>query len=88
MKDLAIWVYLLACGFFMLSGLIACGILDISPIIQRLRGGRYELWYMDFPVCDTVWHYAPIPNERPNGICRGSVIKVREYKGIRPFRRK
>lgn len=87
LKEIFLAMYFIACGLWILNGLISCGIIDISPITQRLRGGRYELWYVDFPICDTIWHHTTTPNKPPNGICRGSVIRVREYKGVWPFRR-
>ncbi|MFA5404873.1 MAG: hypothetical protein WC358_08065 [Ignavibacteria bacterium] len=88
MRDIFIWLYFIGCGLFLFLGLISCGIIDISALTQRLRGGRYELWYVDFPVCDTVWHYTTTPNKPPNCICRGRAIKIREFEGVWPFRRK
>lgn len=60
----------------------------IEHLIQWIRGGRYELWYVDYPFHEEIWHYTTKPNERPSSICRGSVIKVREYKGFWIFKRK
>lgn len=87
-KEFAMTLYFIGCALFMLAGLISCGIIRTEIIFQWIRGGRYELWWVDFPVCDSVWHYTTTPNQRPNCICRGSVIKVREYKGFWIFKRK
>jgi len=44
---------------------------------RKWYGGRWELWWVDVPVCSEVWHDITHPEwERPSAICRGTIIKV------------
>jgi len=43
---------------------------------RRLRGGHWERWYVDHPVCGDVWHRVSVcsyvTGRRPNGLCMGT----------------
>jgi len=39
---------------------------------RRLRGGHWEKWYIDYPICSTIWFYQK-HGERP-GLGRGTPI--------------
>lgn len=50
-----------------------------ARLTRWVLGGRWELWYVDWPVCAEVWHIvdddAP-PGSRPTPLCRGRVIAI------------
>lgn len=43
---------------------------------RRLKGGHWEKWCVDFPVCGDVWHQvsqcSTSTGQRPTSICRGT----------------
>ena len=42
---------------------------------RRWHGGRWELWWVDVPVCADIWHPITRPHwERPTALCRGTPI--------------
>lgn len=53
-------------------------LLDRCPLWRRIRGGHWERWYVDHPVCGLVWHRVDVCSiamqRRPNGLCRGTPI--------------
>jgi hypothetical protein len=42
--------------------------LSCFKIYRRLRGGRWEKWWIDVPVCSAIW----FRNESPGGLARGT----------------
>ncbi len=49
---------------------------------RRWIGGRWELWWVDQPVCAQVWHYGDPEDDftqRPTCICRG-VPTIEDYR--------
>ena len=50
---------------------------------RRWWGGRWELWYVDVPVCSRIWHWReqPLKRDRPNGLCRGTPT-VEDYPEV------
>lgn len=49
---------------------------------RKLRGGHWELWYVDSPVNGYVWHRVPVcylvSGKKPNALCRSLRISVCE----------
>jgi hypothetical protein len=42
---------------------------------RRWHGGRWELWYVDFPICEPIWHEIEDRQLREGyrpGLCRGT----------------
>jgi len=57
---------------------------------RRLAGGRWERWYVDFPVCMDSWYRVTVPEGRPSMLCRGTPT-VEDYtdgpsRGGGPYR--
>lgn len=50
----------------------------LSPYqwFRKLAGGKWELWWVDVPVCSYVWHdvseWTVVTGHRPTGLCRGT----------------
>jgi hypothetical protein len=46
---------------------------------RRLCGGRWELWWVDAPVCSDIWHrvtdFTYATGKRPSVLCRGTPIE-------------
>ncbi len=55
-------------------------LLDRFRWYRRLRGGHWERWYVDHPVCAEVWHHVETCTRekpdtwenRPTMLCRGT----------------
>ena len=49
---------------------------------RKFVGGRWELWYIDYPVCSELWFCKKELDsyyyQRP-GLSRGKIIKVEDY---------
>ena len=45
---------------------------------RKTWGGRWELWWVDVPVCSEIWHEDCREGERPTSICRGIPIAVHD----------
>jgi hypothetical protein len=43
---------------------------------RRLRGGHWERWCVDWPVCSNIWHRTAscsrVTHVRPTALCRGT----------------
>ena len=37
---------------------------------RRFRGGHWEQWHIDYPVCSTLWFSRPHGGTPPGGRCR------------------
>ena len=50
---------------------------------RKWWGGRWELWYVDHPVCSDIWHWREQQprSDRPNGLCRGRPV-VEDYSEV------
>ena len=49
---------------------------------RKMLGGRWERWWVDSPVNDTMWHWREDwedMSERPTCICRGTPI-IEDYR--------
>lgn len=46
---------------------------------RRWKGGRWEQWYVDFPVCGVARFHNPPQGRRPMSLCRGTP-DVEDYR--------